>query len=166
MTTFQIVCFIFIAISGIGVLFSIWLTVNDYNEGPFFMLISSLILIAFGISGAISFFSQHQSGFEEKRDIVLSVISNKFNAVCDHAGVDTGSAARPNCIEKQGFRAWRENGKLYVASVIGDNALIDLIVKEDELLSGKSYSIVYWSDKLDQRRLSYAFSPYGSSAYE
>lgn len=167
MTTFQTICFIFVAISGIGVLPSIWLALKRYDEGPIFLLISSVVLIVFGMCGGYSFSTQNlQNSFDEKRDIVLAIVSRKFNAVCDHVGVDTTSSARPNCIEKLGFRAWREDGKLYVASITGDSALIDLIVNEDELLAGKSRSIIYWSDKIDQRRLAYSFSPYGNSAYE
>lgn len=167
MTTLQTICSILVVLSTFGLFFAIWLGCNRYSEASFIGLVSLLGCVTFGICLVLTLSDQHNPrGFDEKRKMVLSIISNKFEAVCDRAGLDTISVARPNCVEKQGFRAWREGGKLYVATIIGDNNVIEIIVKEDELLAGKRSAIVYWSEQLDGRRLSYAFSPYTYSAYE
>lgn len=95
--------------------------------------------------------------FTKKRDLVLNILSTQFEKVCDRAGVNTSSTDRPNCFERDGFRVWREEGKVYLATIIGSTSIVDMIINEDELLAERGSSIIYWSDKIDERRLSYTF---------
>lgn len=103
MTTFQTICSIIVIMSTFGLIFAIWLAINRHQEAQVFGLVSSLSLVIFGMCLGISFSYQHESGeFDEKRKVVLSIISNKFEVVCDRTGPDTTSTARPNCVENKG----------------------------------------------------------------
>jgi hypothetical protein len=159
MDYFQVFLTVFVVLGALGLLFSAWLGLNGYQEA---LAVGSISVIALMINIPISIvfwdaLNQHRA-FENKRDLVASIQSSTFNIVCDRIGVDKSSAAaRPNCLEKDGFRVWRADGRLYLATVFGDQSEIDLIVDEDDVLSGNRSAIKLWSEKLDARRVSYAF---------
>lgn len=123
--------------------------------------VSCLFLSGYAGSGTSETFIS--SSFKEKRGIVSVIQSAKFDITCDRSGVDnTGAALRANCYEKEGFRVWRIDGKLYLATVLGDGSNVDMIVDEDKLASSSSNAIIYWSEHLDLRKLLFAIE--GASA--
>lgn len=117
---------------------------------------SSLGLAMFGLAwGAFSLGDMRYHEFTAKRDLIAPLMSAQLDKVCDRLGVIPNSDLRSNCFERGGLRVWRDNGRIYVASLLGREAVTDLIVDEDGLLGGKSDSIIHLSDSLDLRRLPY-----------
>jgi hypothetical protein len=123
---------------------------------------SSLALVLFGLAwGAFSIGDMRGEEFAAKRDLIAPLMSARFDKVCDRLGVIPNSDRRSNCFERGGMRVWRDNGRLYVASLLGPEVVTDLIVDEDRLLGGKFDAIIHLSDSLDLRRLPYIASSEG-----
>jgi hypothetical protein len=135
-----------------GICLHAWKSENAYIVTT----ISSLTLVLFGFAWVAFYFIETKSQeFTDRRDFIAPLMSAKLDKVCDRLGVVPNSGLRSNCFEREGLRVWRENGRLYVASLLGSEAVTDLIVDEDRLLGGYSNSIIYLSDNLDLRRLPY-----------
>ncbi|NTF23544.1 hypothetical protein G6L37_34805 [Agrobacterium rubi] len=115
---------------------------------------SAFWCVIFGMSCGLVYIGEDQDrNFNAKRELIIPLLSMKMDKVCDRLGVVAVSEARLNCFERDGYRVWRDGGRLYVASVTGQTAVTDLIVDEDRILARKLSSIVYHSNDLDLRRL-------------
>jgi hypothetical protein len=136
--------------------FGICLHAWESENAQIVIAASSLGLVIFGLAwGAFYQMESRSQAFTDKRDLIAPLMSAKFDKVCDKLGVVPNSDLRSNCFERDGLRVWRDNGRLYVASLLGSEAVTDLIVDEDLLLGGYFNSIIYLSDNLDLRRLPY-----------
>jgi hypothetical protein len=136
--------------------FGICLHAWESEYAQIVVAVSLLGLVLFGLSWvAFSFADKQSKSFTDKRDLIAPLMSAKLDKVCDRLGVVPNSDLRSNCFERDGLRVWRDNGRLYVASLLGREAVTDLIVDEDRLLGGYFNSIIYLSDSLDLRRLPY-----------
>jgi hypothetical protein len=143
-----------------GLLVGIYLHASESESGQIVIAASSLLAALFGAAWVlfITIDSKSQE-FNDKRDLITPLLSAKLDKVCDRMGLVPGSDLRSNCFERDGLRVWRESGRLYVASLLGSSAAIDLIVDEDRLYGGYFNAIVYQSPSLDQRRLPYIAGP-------
>lgn len=116
--------------------------------------VSAIGLLFFGSGWAAISFSEHNSQvFNEKRDLIAPLMHVRLDRVCDRLGVVEEAEGRPNCVERNGLRLWRDSGRLYVASIYGKDVFTDLIVDEDGLMGGYYDSIIHLSKDLDLRRL-------------
>lgn len=139
-----------------GLLISICLVIARHETAQIVTAASSLGLLLFGMAYAAFSMSESRSQeFLAKRELITPLLSAKLDKVCDRLGVVGNSDLRSNCFERDGVRVWRDSGRLYVASLVGSSAVIDLIVDEDELYGGYFSSIIHQSPNLDLRRLPY-----------
>lgn len=139
-----------------GILVGTCLAMARYDVSQIVIAASALGLVLFGLAwGAFSVGESRSREFLAKRELITPLLSAKLDKVCDRLGVVENSDLRSNCFERDGMRVWRDSGRLYVASLVGYSAVIDLIVDEDELYGGYFSSIIHLSPDLDLRRLPY-----------
>ncbi|MNU26881.1 hypothetical protein D3C71_152620 [compost metagenome] len=139
-----------------GLVVGIYMNASGSESGQIVIAASSLLAALFASAWILfTTIDSKSQEFNDKRDLIIPLLSAKFDKVCDRIGLVQVSDLRGNCFEREGLRVWRESGRLYVASLLGSSAAIDLIVDEDRLYGGYFNAIVYQSPSLDLRRLPY-----------
>lgn len=128
--------------------FGAWLGHRGRPEGmPIAVVSLFFAILTVAVNGAAGLDRQRNEEFAERKERIIELMGARFDLSCDRLGLTKGD--RLNCFERNGFRVWREDGKLYAANLSRSTPSIDLIVDEDRLLGGSHDSIIYLYPTLD-----------------
>jgi hypothetical protein len=115
---------------------------------------SVIVMVAFTCLGFASTKAPSEDRtLAETRELIRPLLWARYDTVCDERGVVSPIVAKPNCFSRNGYRVWRDRGRLYVASLINDHVVIELAVDEQRLLDNRPNAIIQRSNSFDISRM-------------